>query len=134
MKSIGHGAYCRESRFDITQHKYAGGGEPGAGGKYCGGYIEVLEVKNPPLGQWPIVVHEWHTDCFETESLFTEFATLSNAILFFDRNWGRRTTGLHQLAKGFVRHVRCGECVPWFYATNGQTIVGDFVVPLGNLF
>lgn len=126
---VHHGAYLSKSKYEVIQHKYAGGND-GA----VGGFIEVLEVKNPPEGNWPIIVHEWHTDCFETTSVFTEFKTLNDAISFFNHNWGRMTNGLHNLADGFIRHVKCNDCKPWFYANDGENDVGDVVVPLGLLF
>ena len=126
---IPHGTYGSKTRYEVIQHKYAGGNE-GA----VGGYIEVLEIKNPPENKWPIIVYEWHTACFETASVFTEFKTLEDAISFFDLNWGHHTNGLHQLAKGFICYVKCHDRIPWFYAKNSDRVVSDFVVPPGELF
>jgi hypothetical protein len=115
--SVGHGGYGRYSRFDIAQHKYAGGGN---------GYIEVLEIKNPPDNRCGLVIHEWNS---YDGSIFNEFKSLEEAEAAFDRLWGSQTAERMPTEKGFIRRVVCGGLSPWFYAVGDQHLMGDFVFP-----
>ena len=120
---VSHGGYGRWSRFEIVQHRYAGGGYLGDGG-----YIEVLEIKNPPDGRHGVVVHQFN---WLEGSIFVEFKTLEDALVAFE-NWPfdlpiskKEVSEL----KGFIRMVVCGAFTPWFYAVGDQHLVGDFVFP-----
>ncbi|MAF20785.1 MAG: hypothetical protein CMI55_03840 [Parcubacteria group bacterium] len=53
--STSHGTFGQYSRYKVVQHKYAGGGY----GPSCGGCIEVLEIKNPPMSRHRIVIYEF---------------------------------------------------------------------------
>lgn len=128
-KGVNHGGYGTETRFDITQHKYAGGGNSS-----CGGYIEVLEIKEPPDGRHGIIIHEWNTTMGHS---FSEWKTLQDAIDAFNSFWGwnPRTikVGLSKL-HGFIRYVECGNRKPWFYAKNEDllSLEPDFVYQCEN--
>lgn len=73
--NVGHGGYGQYSRFNIKQHKYAGGG-PGEGGGW--GYIEVLEIQNPPNEKLGIVINERTS---RDGGTFTEWDTLETHSL-----------------------------------------------------
>ncbi|KKT22329.1 MAG: hypothetical protein UW06_C0013G0005 [Parcubacteria group bacterium GW2011_GWE1_43_8] len=124
--NVGHGAYGMYSRYKIKQHKYAGGG-PNDGGNW--GFIEVLEIKNPPDGRCGIVIHECNS-C--TGAVFTEWATLTDANKAFKKNWlEEKTNVVFPLSPGFKRRVVCGLMTPWFYAVGDQELFGDFTFPEG---
>ncbi len=121
--SISHGVYGRYSRYNVVQHKYAGGGY----GPGCGGFIEVLEIKNPPEKRHGIVLYEYINNL----SSFTEWKTLENAkAAFVERNNSEEGERLAKL-KGFIRSVNCGPFQPWFYAIGDEELIGDFVFPEG---
>jgi len=113
--NISHGGYGKYTRFDIVQHKYAGGGI---------GYIEVLEIKNPPDGRHGIVLHEYSGP---GGSIFYEFKTLKEA----EGTWEKFFNGRKELGQcsGFIRSVPCGWMDPWFYAVGDQLLMGDFAFP-----
>jgi hypothetical protein len=118
-----HGMYGRYTRYEIIQHKYAGWNhESGAGG-----YIEVLEVKNPTDGRGSIVIYDYRDDL---GAVFTEWETLESAIEGERRFWGQSDRTQESWEKlGCKRFVRCGELDPWFYAVGNQELVGDYVFP-----
>ena len=113
--TIPHGGLGRLSRFDVKQHKYAGG---------RGGYIEVLEIENVPDGRCGVVVHEYSS---AIGSVFYEFSSLEKA----KKAWNRRLEEGKDIkgADGLVRAVNCVGLEPWFYAMADQTLKGDFVFP-----
>lgn len=116
--SISHGCEGIYTRFIIKQHKYAGGGWPG-----CGGFIEVLEIKNPPEGRCGTVIHKEGYD----RSTFYEFESLDEALKAWKKSFSFPEEFVNE--KGFIRHVDCGLLEPWFYAVGNQAINGDFVFP-----
>jgi len=120
--NVAHGTYGRNTRYDVTQHKYAGGGYPGNGGFY-----EVLEIKNPPDGRWGIVIYE---DLSPSGGTFTEWETLQDALNAYERYCNARTGELAKIP-GFKRIVLCGELTPWFYAIGNELLVGDYAFPDG---
>ncbi len=115
--NVGHGGFGRYTRFDIEQHKYAGGPF---------GYIEALEIKNPPEGRCGYVIHEYN-NCGGSE--FCEFSTLGNAISAWEKNWSAGFGKSKRITEeeGFIRRVACYGLSPWFYAFGEQIIIGDFV-------
>lgn len=118
VKLVGHGAYGMYTRFDITQHKYAGG---------HGGYIETLEIKDAPDGRCGSVLHDYNTS---TGHAFYDFDGMESAIVAFEKFWSSRD--IHENIKnslGFKRYVYCGPRLPWFYAVGDQHIAGDIVFP-----
>ena len=102
-----HGAYNSYMLFEIVQHEYAGGG-PEEGGW---GYVEVLEIKNPPNGRWGIVIHNRTSD---KGSVFTEWETVKDARAAFAKTIYDNTDTYPKLP-GFKRRVVCGIKLPWFY-------------------
>lgn len=124
--NVGHGGYGQYSRFNIKQHKYAGGG-PGESGGW--GYIEVLEIQNPPNEKLGIVINERTS---RDGGTFTEWDTLENALSAFEANWGGSQTK-ERLPKciGFRRRVDCGLLRPWFYAIGDEQLLGDYAFPEG---
>lgn len=124
--SISHGGYDKYTRYDVVQHDYAGGG-PGEGGGW--GYIEVLEIKNPPDGHWGIVINECTS---HKGGVFTEWETLNNARNAFKKFWSNnRTNEEFQKLDGFKRRVICSELTPWFYAIGDEQLIGDYAFPEG---
>lgn len=127
--NVAHGGYGRYSRYDIKQHKYAGGG-PGDGGGWS--YIEVLEVKNPPYERCGTIIHEAGSH-LDGGSMFTEWETVEDANNAFEKAWGHHTARAEVLPtlKGFVRKVHCGALTPWFYAIGTEELMGDYALPAG---
>jgi len=124
--NIPHGSYGQYSRFKIKQHKYAGGGNGGGGG-----YIEVLEISNPPDNRCGFVVHEYHVG---EGHCFTEWDSIGEAVIFFDKTWGSlpdKTDNFLKQFSGFKREVKCHLLVPWFYAVGEEGLIGDFAFPHG---
>jgi hypothetical protein len=125
--NIEHGGYGKYTRYDIVQHNYAGGG-PGEGGGW--GYIEVLEIKNPPDGRWGIVVNESSSN--DRCSAFSEWETLKDARAAFKKHWGSSNTAEEfPKLQGFKRRVACGRLTPWFYAIGDEQLIGDYAFPEG---
>ncbi len=118
--NVAHGGYGRYTRYDVVQHDYAGGGSGG-----CCGFIEVLEIKNPPDGRWGIVFHE-HTNY--KGSNFTEWETIENALAAFAN---RVVAEDFSSLPGFKRRVVCGLLTPWFYAIGDEELIGDYTFPDG---
>jgi len=126
VENISHGGYGRYTRYKIIQHKYAGGGYQG-----CGGFIEVLEIKNPPDNRCGFVIYLDMLDMDSYDSAFFEFKTLEDAKEAFENSWsaGRSIRNTMTKQKGYLRTVECGFLSPWFYAVADQNIVGDLVFP-----
>jgi hypothetical protein len=110
--NVGHGAYSQYSRYEITQHDYVGG---------MMGYIELLEIKNPPDNRCGIIINEYMDN-------FTEWETLENARAAFKKYWAWRSTNFYKLL-GFKRQVVCEALTPWFYAIGDEELIGDYVLP-----
>lgn len=119
VKNVPHGGYGMYTRYDVEQHKYAGG-------HY--GYIEVLEINNPPEGRCEFVIHERHCG----NSRFSEWDSLETAKKAFEKHWGSGATeeNLSKLS-GFKRFVPCGALTPWFYAIGDEALIGDYAFPDG---
>lgn len=136
--NMSHGGYGRYTRFNITQHKYAGGGS---------GYIEMLEIHDPPDGRWPFVCLE-HNGHYRPGDWFWEFKDLESMLAVWDQWWQRsrcepltKTEKMYDVERELVRPmknvkrtVECGFLTPWFYAMGDQIICGDFVIPDEGLF
>lgn len=118
-----NGGYGQYTRYDITQHDYAGG---------TAGYIEVLEIKNPPDNRWGIIINE----CASYKgSQFTEWETVESARAAFAKLW--KDCGDSDIEMkfpnlpGFKRHIVCGRLTPWFYAIGNEQLIGDYAFPEG---
>lgn len=122
------GGYALESLYDIVQHEYAGGGYAG-----CGGYIEVLEIKNPPEDRQSIVIYEYNSGL---GAQFSEWEDLEFALAAYKRYWGspERTRAAFPQLPGFIRILDRCDTLPWFYAKAGDRTPGDYVAPPGWLF
>ena len=118
VTTIDHAWFARDSRYDMTQHKYAGGGA---------GYIEALEIRSPPDGRLGAMVHEYHG---LRGSVYYEFEAVAQAISAWETSWGANDLDKRlQTCPGFIRRVPCGLMSPWFYAVGDQMLRGDFVFP-----
>lgn len=114
----GHGGYAMQTRFIMTQHMYAGSDHA----PFIG-FVELLEIADPPLGQHPLVIFErWNG-----QACFYEFEDLATAEQCFGRIFVRLASSLSR-ADGIIRAVDCGERRPWFYVKEGEVLAGDFVV------
>lgn len=118
--NVEHGGYGMYSRYDVKQYKYAGGDSEGG----IGGYIEAIEIRDPPDGYWPFVLYEWISD---RGGMFWEFQDLPALIASFEKTWGFDRD--RAKCKGFRRSVRCGFLQPWFYAVGDEHLVGDYACP-----
>lgn len=115
--NVSHGGFGRYTRYDIKQLKYAGGG----------GYIEALEIRNPPDGRIGAVVHEYQS---RKGSIFYEFDSIEHAEAAWEVSWGCGDPDNRlPTCQGFLRRVACGLLTPWFYAVGEQLLQGDFVFP-----
>lgn len=116
--NIEHGSFGMYTRYDIKQRKYAGGG---------GGYIEVLDIRNPPDDRVGFVVHEYQG---RKGSVFYEFDSIERAEAAWEVSWGCGDPDKKlPTCQGFLRRVACGLLTPWFYAVGEQLLQGDFVFP-----
>lgn len=119
IKNMTHGSFGRYTRYDITQHDYAGG---------RGGYIEVLSIADPPEERNPYVIHDHRAN---GQSSFSEWESLEAARAAWSHYW--RNTQEIKLEKqpGFKRLITCGLLTPWFYAVGDESLVGDYAFPDG---
>ena len=118
-----HGAYGMYSRYDIRQYDYGGGDEDG-----CGGFIEVLHIKDAPEGRAKFVVHEYGYP--NLGEVWSEWKSLEDA------RKARKKGGLHhgesdKKFPGFIRYVSGGILTPWFCAVGDEELLGDFAVGNG---
>lgn len=111
-----HGGYGARSRFDVMQLKYAGGGHGG-----CGGYFEILDIKNPPDGRCGVIIDEFDV---EKGFRFHEFDSVEHALMAWKEHFGAFAS-----ADGCIRTVTCGKLAPWFYAVATQALWKDFAFP-----
>lgn len=113
-----HGGYAMETRYIMTQHMYAGSDHAPSVG-----FVELLEIANPPPEQHPLVIFErWNG-----QTRFYEFTDQSAAEQCFGRIFVRLGSSLSK-ADGLIRTVDCGGRRPWFYAGDEDMVDGDFVV------
>lgn len=118
ISEIRHGGYGFYSRYNVKQHKYAGGGYPG-----CGGYIEVLAIQDPPENRHPIIIQVNKSGI----STFYEITDLLTALDLFNKDMYNLFEGV--APHGVIRKVVCGWFKPWFYAIGNQSLCGDYVFP-----
>jgi hypothetical protein len=128
--NVTHGGYGAYSRYEITQHKYAGGNNEGGGG-----FIEVLEIENPPEGRCGAVLHENCVNSYQPFALthyFCEWKTVKDAKNAYNKNWSLKDgPNKFKGLKGFIRRVDCGLLRPWFYAIGNEELIGDYAFPEG---
>ena len=121
--SIAHGGYGQYTRYDVVQHKYAGGQNEAGWG-----YIEVLEIRNPPDGRCGIVINETGSE----GGAFTEWENLEYAVAAYNNFYSsHRTEKEFPKLQGFKRRVACGGLTPWFYAISDEQLIGDYTFPDG---
>lgn len=114
-----HGSFSLQSRFNIIQHKYAGSE---------GGYVELLEILNPPFGYSHFYICNISHDF---PSSFTECQSSESAMIawhiYFSNNYLRLERALNEVCSFKFRLVMLKDLEPWFYADTDETIEGDFV-------
>jgi hypothetical protein len=101
MPIIPHGAYAEESSYDVTQHGYAGSET---------GYMEVLEIKDPPANEHGIVIHQYG---IHRGHVLTEWESVVDAMAVF-----KRLSGYDDDWKGYPGFKKVhflGRKTPWFY-------------------
>lgn len=112
-----HGGYPTTTCFTIITHAYAGS---------TSGYVEVLEIKNPPVSKIPFIVHIYE----QGKSLFYEFNSVDDAKKYASTFISLSTIGYYDATKKlWKRRIDCHELEPWFYAKQLGSIVYDFVIP-----
>lgn len=121
--NIPHGGYGRYTRYDVTQHKYAGYGDGGGGG-----YIEVLEIKDPPNERNGFVILDYRS---HEGMAFTEWPSLAAALAGYEAFWKTSREYSDWQTLGCQRFVSCGLLDPWFYAIGDQELIGDYAFPEG---
>lgn len=105
--TVMHGAYYRESPFDVIQHLY--------GSTDCEadrqGYAEVLQITNPPPEKHGVVIHVFWND---RGSLYFEFTGVEEACHAFRtcRSMERKEVSKQP---GYIGSLFTGEQSPWFY-------------------
>ena len=115
-----HGSHGAYSRYNLKQHKYAGG---------RGGYIEVLEIIDPPNNRHPIVIHDMSN---YRGTFFSEWKDVESACDVYEKICGRQDRNeILQKMPGFIRLVNCGAMSPWFYAIGNEELIGDYTLPYG---
>lgn len=114
-----HGGYALQSRFNIVQHDYAGGE---------GGYVELLEVLNPPFGYSRFYICIFNNDF---PCSFTEFQNLESALkawpIFFTSAYFHWEKLLKKKFRFKFNHILWGEFNPWFYAGPSDKVDGNFI-------
>src|SRR3990172_391826 len=92
-----------ETCFEVWRHRYIGA---------TTGYIEVLEVKNPPKGKWPIVIHMFDLG---NNSTFFECKSVEEACKYTETFASILTMGLwYKVGKEpKLRKVKCNKLAPW---------------------
>lgn len=127
---VSRGGYSEICMYEIIQHKYMGGGHPGAGG-----WIEFIEIKNPPDNKCPFVIYEYLSHADFHESFFWEWQTLDEGLDAYNKFAGWHTRNQRfEVSPGFLRFVNCQSATPWFYAKEDDRVVGDLVTPHDRLF
>lgn len=124
---VSKGVCSRPSTYEVLQHKYMGGGHPG-----CGGWIELIEIKNPPDDRCPFIIYEYWSHKNSHESFFWEWRTLGEAMAAYEFAGWHNQREKFRKAPGFLRFVICQNHTPWFYAQ--EIIPWDYVPPEGWLF
>jgi hypothetical protein len=119
MRRCTSGYIDKTKRFDITQHRYAGGDDEGTGG-----YIELLGIRDPPEGKVPTLIHFWGTGWTHT---FWEFDSHESALATWGEHYWPRVRTLHE-QPGCIRKVVADnpDELPWFFAGSGDDTSGDF--------
>lgn len=113
---VSHGGFGSYTRFLVFQHKYGGG---------QGGYVELLEISDPPDGRCGIVIHRYDAS---KGSDFFEFRSLEEALSAWEACWNSpKGFSAAKEQPGCLRRVRCTFWKPWFYAVGDQLIEGDLV-------
>lgn len=123
---VSKGGCGNYSRYPIEQLKYAGGGYSGNGG-----FIEALEITDPPDERCGHVLYHAMERPFMLESnLFIEFSSKENLLHAFEQLWNHSDELNTRTPKqtGFLRTIDCGPLTPWFYATGNQELLGDVVI------
>lgn len=123
---VGKGGCGFYSRYRIEQLKYAGGGHSGNGG-----FIEALEITDPPDGRCGFILYQSMERPFVLEAnLFVEFSSKESLLLAFEQLWNHSDELSTKAPKhpGFIRTIDCGPLTPWFYATGNQELLGDVVI------
>ena len=116
--NVEHGCYGRYTRYKIEKHDYAAS---------MVNFVELIEIKDPPEGYNPIVIHSHATG---EGDFFMEWENLESAKKAFQNRMGLRIQSLEK-QPGHIRTIRLGALTPWFYAVGDQDLVGDYVLPIG---
>ena len=99
-----------KSKYKLVRHKHLGDKS---------GFIEMLEVRNPPAGKGRFFIHEYHAR--SQTSAFSEWTTLKNALNAFEQTGGFVLFYARKLYLQLRGHGNMTDCKPqedpWFYET-----------------
>lgn len=102
VTTLVHGAYVRESPYEVVQHSYRGSET---------GFCELLEIANAPKDQYPFVVFQQSG----SRSRYFEFEDLEAARGGLGWLMMQGET-VRELPDGCIQMVDCGTRQPWFYS------------------
>lgn len=110
--SIWHGMSTPwKTKYFVRQHKYIGWDS-----ESNPGFIEVLEILNPPSGRRPIVIHRFLCDegstTFEFDSVARAIEQCESAIRMYPFEVKPRD---YPGCMSIEWHKRGDECIPWYY-------------------
>jgi hypothetical protein len=107
---VNQGSWTWLSKYEIIRHRRFAGDT---------GFIEVIEVKNPPPDKGRFFIHDYHG--YAEVSSFSEWKTLDNALHAFDRTSGLVLYIARKMyieLGGFIQMTDCKPKEdPWFYET-----------------
>jgi hypothetical protein len=111
--------YVEKTRFKVVRHEYTPIEYPNTNQ----GYVEVIEIRNPPKNKRGIILHCYRGD---EGSTYCEYRTVRDAALGFaivagDASGGRELNERLRKTGGFIRRVKCNPiAIPWFYDVRGK--------------
>ena len=107
---VRHGSESWPTKYDIIQHKYMAGED---------GFVEVLEIKDPPKGCGSFILHHYNRNC--QSSSFSEWKSLRNVLDVFEATSGLTLSFARKHYITFAGFDCMTDCKqgedPWFYQT-----------------
>lgn len=106
-----HGAYARDSKYEVVQHRYAASGFVA--------YVECLEVVNPPDGKPRYIIHWYYIQnaTFPGDHSWY-FSSLRAAQEAWEKFWSQSEIEPRERFKrqaGFINYEYNGSDSPWYY-------------------
>lgn len=109
------------SRFNLKRHQFK---------RDQWGYVEALEILDPPRGRSSFVIHQRLID---GNRVFSEWRKSENALWASSKTTWPITGSTESFERfpGFKKLVNCGRLTPWFLAIDTEELFGDFAAPQG---